>query len=71
MKIYYCVWKVVNEAKWRGKTIYEYEICGFGYLELETAERCEHYCYSHEKGSMKITQKAIRKPSARVDPIAA
>jgi hypothetical protein len=62
---------MVNEVSWRGQTIYECEICGFGYLELETAERCEHYCYTHERASPKITEKAVRKPSARVDPIAA
>jgi hypothetical protein len=61
---------MVNEVIWRGQTIYKCEICGSDYLQLETAERCEQY-YSHEKPSIKITQKAIRKPSARVDPIAA
>jgi len=69
--MYYCVWKMVNEVRWRGQTIYECEICGFGYLELEIAEHCEQYCYLHERPSFKITQKAIRKPPARVDPIAA
>jgi hypothetical protein len=69
--MYYCVRKMVNEVRWRGQTIYECEICGFGYLELETAEHCEQYCYSHKKPSFKITQKGIRKPPARVDPIAA
>ena len=71
MKMYYCVWKMVNEVRWRGQTIYECETCGFGYLELEIAEHCEQYCYSHKKPSSKITEKAIRKPPARVDPIAA
>jgi hypothetical protein len=62
---------MVNEVRWRGQRIYACEICGFDYLELETAERCEQYCYSHEKPSIKIRQKAIRKPSAQVDSIAA
>jgi len=62
---------MVNEVKWRGRTIYVCETCGFGYAELETAERCEQYCYSHETPSLRITQKAIRKPTAREDPIAA
>jgi hypothetical protein len=62
---------MVNEVRWRGQTIYECETCGFGYLELEIAEHCEQYCYSHKKPSFKITEKAIRKPPARVDPIAA
>ena len=71
MKMYYCAWKMVNETKCIGQTIYECEICGLGYLELETAERCEQYCYTHEKPSFRIAQKAIRKPTARVDPITA
>jgi hypothetical protein len=62
---------MVNEVTWSGQTIYECEICGFSYSELETAESCEQYCYSHEKPSVKITRKAIRKPSAQVDPIVA
>ena len=62
---------MVNEVIWRGQRIYACEICGFDYLELETAERCEQYYYSHEKPSIKITQKAIKKPPARVNPIAA
>lgn len=61
----------MNEVGRRGRTIYECEICGFGYLELEIAEHCEQYCYSHKKPSFKIAEKAIRKPPARVDPIAA
>jgi hypothetical protein len=62
---------MVNEIRRRGRTIYECETCGFGYPELEIAEYCEQYCYSHKKPSFKITEKAIRKPPARVDPIAA
>jgi len=62
---------MANEARWKARTLYECEICGFGYADLETAERCEQYCYSHDSSSPKITQKAIRKPPVRVDPIAA
>jgi hypothetical protein len=62
---------MVNEARWKGKTVYECEICGSGYLDLETAERCEQYCCSHGSPSPKITQKAVRKPTVRVNDIAA
>ena len=71
LKNYYCVWKMVNELIWKGHTIYQCELCDFGYGDLETAERCEQYCYSHGKPSLKITRNAIRKPRVRVDPIAA
>jgi hypothetical protein len=63
--------KMVNELRWKGQTVYECELCGFGYGDLETAERCEQYCYSHGISSPKITRKAMRKPSVPVDPIAA
>ena len=62
---------MVNEARWKGKTIYECELCEFGYADLETAENCEQYCYSHDSNSPKITRKATRKPPVRNDPIAA
>ncbi len=71
LKKYYCVWKLVNELSRKGQTIFECELCGHGYTDLETAERCEHYCYSHGSHSPKITRRAIRKPSVQVDPIAA
>jgi len=70
LKKYYCVWKLVDELIWKGHTIYQCELCGFGYRDLETAESCEQYCYSHGSHSPKITRKAIRKLSVEVDPIA-
>jgi hypothetical protein len=62
---------MVNELRWKGRTIFECELCGFGYGGLETAERCEQYCYLHGKPSPKLCQKSIRKPPVHVDPIAA
>ena len=62
---------MVNEVTFKGLTAYECELCGSPYADLETAERCEQYCYSHGGSSEKITRKAIRKPSARAHPIAA
>jgi hypothetical protein len=60
---------MVNEVRWRGQRIDECETCGLAKLEI--VERCEQYCYSHERPSFKIAEKAIRKPPARVEPIAA
>jgi len=63
--------RMVNEASWKGQSIYECELCGYGYTDLETAEECEQYCYSHGSNSPKITRKAARKPPAPNDPIVA
>jgi hypothetical protein len=71
LKMYCCVWKMVTELSSKGYTVYQCELCGHGYTDLETAERCEQYCYSHGSHSPKITRKAIRKPSVSLDPITA
>jgi hypothetical protein len=57
---------MVDELKRKGETVYTCELCGFGYSDLETAERCEQYCDSHGNSSTEITQKAIYRPSVRV-----
>jgi hypothetical protein len=62
---------MVNEVRLRGQAVYECELCGFGYRDLETAERCEDYCYVHATSSPRITRNAIRKPSVEVNPIVA
>jgi hypothetical protein len=62
---------MVNEVKWKGRAILECELCGSGYGDLETAERCEQYCYQHGKPSPALAQKCLRKPTTRVGPIAA
>jgi len=60
---------MVNEVMWRGKTVYECELCGSAYEDLATAERCEQYCYSHGKPSPRITKQAVREPQMRLDPV--
>lgn len=62
---------MVNELKRKGETIFLCELCGFGYRDLETAERCEQYCYTHSSCSPKITQKAVYKPRSQVLSVAA
>ncbi|HUK50365.1 MAG TPA: hypothetical protein VLV18_04965 [Terriglobales bacterium] len=54
----------VSDKKLR--SVYLCELCGFGYMDLETAERCEQYCYTHAISSPKLTQKAVRKPTIQV-----
>ena len=53
---------LVNETQKKGKLVFVCEICGHGYSELETAEQCEQYCYSHGRCSLWITKKAIVRP---------
>jgi hypothetical protein len=62
---------MVSERVTKKSLVYLCELCGFGYSDIDTAERCEHYCYSHDKPSPRITKKAIRKPSVQLDPIPA
>ena len=62
---------MVNELQWKGQTLFECELCSFGYGDLETAERCEQYCYLHGKTSPKLTQKSVRKPPGQAEPITA
>jgi hypothetical protein len=62
---------LVNEARWKGQVVYACELCGHAYSDLEIAERCEQYCYAHGHPSLKLTQKAVRKPRVQVDPISA
>jgi hypothetical protein len=60
---------MVNELRWKGRIIMECELCGSGYGDIDTAERCEQYCYFHGKPSPILTQKSIRKPRIQVDSI--
>jgi hypothetical protein len=60
--------EVVRELKRMSETIFLCELCGFGYRDLETAERCEQYCYTHEHTSVLLVQKAVYKPRGRVIP---
>jgi hypothetical protein len=47
---------MVNEVRKKTLTVYVCELCGFAYGDLETAEDCEQYCYSHGHNSRKITK---------------
>lgn len=62
---------MVNEFRKKGQIVYLCEACGFGYKDLENAERCEQYCDTHGSCSLEIMQKAIYKPSVRVMSVAA
>jgi hypothetical protein len=47
---------MVSEKYTRRGMVYLCELCGFGYADIDTAERCEQYCYSHGKPSPRIAQ---------------
>jgi len=57
---------MVYEINRRGRTVYQCELCLFGYRDLEDAERCEQYCATHESCSPEIMRKAIFKPEPKV-----
>ncbi len=57
----------VEAIKVRDDTVYQCELCGYGYDDLITAEKCEQYCDIHGSYSRAIIAHAILKPS--VDPI--
>jgi hypothetical protein len=61
---------MVSEKTTKKGTIYLCEICGFGYADVDTAERCEQYCSSHNKSSPMLTGRAIYKPKVPTHGIA-
>lgn len=57
---------MVSELERKSGTVFQCELCGFGYKDLDTAEQCEEYCDTHGSCSLEITKKAIYKPNVRV-----
>lgn len=53
---------VVSELGRTGETVFLCELCGLGYRDLETAERCEQYCYTHKHTSVVLARKAVYRP---------
>lgn len=49
-----------------GKKIFICEFCEFGYLDEETARKCENYCSRHFSCSLEITRKAVYIPRFNV-----
>ena len=46
--------------------IYICELCGFGYSDVETAERCEEFCDLHGGSALNINCMAVFRPRIRV-----
>ena len=57
---------VVKQVNNKGQTVYQCELREMGYVDMETAERCEAYCNTYSSCSREITQKAVYKPSAQL-----
>ena len=43
----------------RGKKIYKCEVCGFGYLTNEIANKCEDFCTKYRACSLEIAKHAV------------
>ncbi len=52
---------MVKKGTAEEKVIYFCDECGFGYLDEETAQKCEDWCFTHHSCSMEITQNAVTK----------
>ncbi len=52
---------MVKKVSDKGKLIYKCGVCGFGYLTIELANKCENYCKAHGACSLEITKHAVLK----------
>lgn len=53
---------MVREKKVGGQTLFVCDVCGFGYLDEETARKCEEWCTKTGSCSLEITKKAVYFP---------
>jgi hypothetical protein len=54
---------MVEEKKIDDRTVFACKICGFGYLDRETADRCEEWCRKTGTCSLEITSKTVYIPN--------
>jgi rubrerythrin len=52
---------MVTKTQKDGEEVFLCEVCGFGYLDKETAQSCQDWCSSHHSCSIEITKKAVTK----------
>jgi len=55
---------MVSELFRKGMIVYLCDVCGFGYADMNTAERCEQLGYSNNEST--IQKRAIYKPKVKV-----
>jgi rubrerythrin len=53
---------MVKKISREEKNIFICEVCGFGYIDEETASDCENFCSANNMCSIEITKKAIYYP---------
>lgn len=53
---------LVKEMELNDQRLFLCEICGLGYLERETAQKCEDWCGKTGTCSIEITKKAVYFP---------
>ncbi len=53
---------MVKKTSIKSESIYQCEVCGFGYADQVTAKECEDFCTANGSCSLKITRKAVYKP---------
>jgi hypothetical protein len=54
---------MVKEKKVENKEFFQCDVCGHGYLDEETARKCELYCRKNGTSCPEITKKAVYFPS--------
>ncbi len=54
---------MVTEKLINNKIIFACDVCGLGYLDKDTAEKCEDWCNKTNTCSIEITKKAIYFPN--------
>ncbi|MBI3639291.1 MAG: hypothetical protein HY223_03150 [Thaumarchaeota archaeon] len=52
---------MVKETIKSNNRFYLCEACGFGYNDMQTAQKCESFCKEHNSCSMEITKNAVLK----------
>lgn len=53
---------MVFEKEHGGGKVYICYLCGYGYRDRETAERCEEWCAVHKSCNIEITKNAVYIP---------
>lgn len=54
---------MVKEKEVKNKKFFQCDVCGHGYLDKETAQKCEAWCRKTGTCSAEITKKAVYFPS--------
>ena len=59
---------MVSEKKVGNKILFVCDICGLGYEDRETAQKCEEWCGKTGTCSIEITKKAVYFPNMPTRP---